>query len=40
VQVTDQDRVRLDAIAPPLAATMRYYDAAMSIDFKPNFPRW
>jgi len=40
VQVTDQDRARLDAIAPPLAATMRYYDAAMSIDFKPNFPRW
>ena len=40
VQVTDEDRARIDAFAPPLAATLRYYDAAMAIDFKPNFARW
>ena len=40
VTITDQDRARIDEIAPPLAATLRYYDAAMAIDFKPNFARW
>jgi aryl-alcohol dehydrogenase-like predicted oxidoreductase len=40
VTVTDEDRARIDAFAPPLAATLRYYDAAMAIDFKPNFGRW
>ena len=40
VQITDEDRAHFDEIAPPLAATMRYYDAAMATDFKPNFPRW
>jgi aryl-alcohol dehydrogenase-like predicted oxidoreductase len=40
VTFTDEDRARIDAFAPPLAATLRYYDAAMAIDFKPNFGRW
>ncbi|HUO68484.1 MAG TPA: aldo/keto reductase [Gammaproteobacteria bacterium] len=40
VTITDEDRARVDAFAPPLAATLRYYDAAMAIDFKPNFGRW
>ena len=40
VTITDEDRARIDAFAPPLAATLRYYDAAMAIDFKPNFGRW
>jgi aryl-alcohol dehydrogenase-like predicted oxidoreductase len=40
VKVTDADRARLDAIAPPWAATLRYYDAAMAIDFRPNLGRW
>jgi hypothetical protein len=40
VQVTDADRARLDALAPPWSATLRYYDAALAIDFKPNFGRW
>jgi aryl-alcohol dehydrogenase-like predicted oxidoreductase len=40
VAITDEDRARIDAFAPPLAATLRYYDAAMAIDFKPNFARW
>ena len=40
VTVTDEDRARIDAFAPPLAATLRYYDAAMATDFKPNFGRW
>ena len=40
VQIADVDRARLDEIAPPFAATMRYYDAAMAIDFKPNLARW
>jgi aryl-alcohol dehydrogenase-like predicted oxidoreductase len=40
VAITDADRARLDAVAPPWAATLRYYDAAMAIDFKPNLARW
>jgi aryl-alcohol dehydrogenase-like predicted oxidoreductase len=40
VTITDEDRARLDAFAPPLQATLRYYDAAMATDFKPNFGRW
>ena len=40
VRVTDDDRKRLDALAPPWAATMRYYDARLAIDFKPNLARW
>jgi len=40
VTITDEDRARIDAFAPPLAITLRYYDAAMATDFKPNFGRW
>jgi aryl-alcohol dehydrogenase-like predicted oxidoreductase len=40
VTITDEDRARIDVFAPPLAATLRYYDAAMATDFKPNFGRW
>jgi len=40
VTITDEDRARIDDFAPPLAATLRYYDAAMATDFKPNFGRW
>jgi aryl-alcohol dehydrogenase-like predicted oxidoreductase len=40
VQVTDDDRARIDALAPPWSQTLRYYDAALAIDFKPNFARW
>jgi aryl-alcohol dehydrogenase-like predicted oxidoreductase len=40
VKIADEDRALIDAFAPPLAATLRYYDAAMAIDFKPNFGRW
>ncbi len=40
VRVTDEDRKRLDELAPPLAATLRYYDAALAIDFRPNLARW
>jgi aryl-alcohol dehydrogenase-like predicted oxidoreductase len=40
VQVTDADRARLDAVAPPWSAKLRYYDAAMAIDFRPNLARW
>jgi hypothetical protein len=40
VKVTDADRARLDALAPPWSATLRYYDAAMAIDFRPNLGRW
>jgi aryl-alcohol dehydrogenase-like predicted oxidoreductase len=39
VRVTDEDRARLDAFAPPWSATLRYYDAAMAIDFRPNLNR-
>jgi len=40
VRVTDDDRNRLDALSPPWSATLRYYDAAMAIDFRPNLTRW
>jgi aryl-alcohol dehydrogenase-like predicted oxidoreductase len=40
VKVSDAERARLDALAPPWSATMRYYDAAMAIDFRPNLGRW
>jgi aryl-alcohol dehydrogenase-like predicted oxidoreductase len=40
VQINDADRARLDAVALPWSATLRYYDAAMAIDFKPNLARW
>ena len=40
VTITDADRARLDALAPPWSSTMRYYEAAMAIDFRPNLARW
>jgi aryl-alcohol dehydrogenase-like predicted oxidoreductase len=40
VTVSDADRARLDALAPPWSATLRYYEAALAIDFKPNLGRW
>jgi aryl-alcohol dehydrogenase-like predicted oxidoreductase len=40
VTVTDADKTRLDALAPPWSATLRYYDAALSLDFRPNLARW
>jgi aryl-alcohol dehydrogenase-like predicted oxidoreductase len=40
LKLTDADRARLDAVAPPWSATLRYYDAAMAIDFRPNLARW
>jgi aryl-alcohol dehydrogenase-like predicted oxidoreductase len=40
VNVTATDRERLDALAPPCSATLRYYDAAMANDFRPNLARW
>ena len=40
VEVTAADRARLDMLAPPWTATLRYYDAALAIDFRPNLARW
>jgi aryl-alcohol dehydrogenase-like predicted oxidoreductase len=40
VTITDSDRARLDALAPLGSATLRYYDAALAIDFRPNLARW
>ena len=40
VKVSDADRARIDALAPPWSQTLRYYDAALAIDFKPNLARW
>jgi aryl-alcohol dehydrogenase-like predicted oxidoreductase len=36
VEITEEDRVRLDAVAPPGRATVAYYDA----DFGPGAFRW
>jgi aryl-alcohol dehydrogenase-like predicted oxidoreductase len=40
VTVTDADRARLDALAPAWSSTLRYYEAALAIDFRPNLGRW
>lgn len=40
VTITPEDIERLDRVAPPMTASLRYYDAAMSVDFRPNFGRW
>ena len=40
VRVSPEDCERLDRVAPPMSASMRYYDAAMSVDFRPNLGRW
>jgi aryl-alcohol dehydrogenase-like predicted oxidoreductase len=40
VRVDDEDRARLDELAPPRSATLHYYDAAMALDLSPNLARW
>jgi aryl-alcohol dehydrogenase-like predicted oxidoreductase len=40
VEVTPADSERIDALAPPNAAAMRYYDAALAVDPRPNLGRW
>jgi aryl-alcohol dehydrogenase-like predicted oxidoreductase len=40
VTISAEDRARIDAFAPPLGATLGYYDAAIALDFRPNFARW
>ena len=40
VTITPEDCERIDAIAPPKSATMRYYDAALAVDTRPNLGRW
>jgi len=40
IEVTAEDRARLDAVAPPWGVSLRYYDAALALDFKPNTLRW
>jgi aryl-alcohol dehydrogenase-like predicted oxidoreductase len=40
VTLTAEDQARLDELAPPRTATLRYYDAALANDFKPNLGRW
>jgi aryl-alcohol dehydrogenase-like predicted oxidoreductase len=40
VTIDGADNARIDAMAPPLSATMKYYDAALAVDRKPNLGRW
>jgi aryl-alcohol dehydrogenase-like predicted oxidoreductase len=40
VAIDAADNARIDALAPPLSATMKYYDAALAVDRKPNLGRW
>jgi len=39
VRLTDQDRARLDRVAPPMSVSLRYYDEAMALDPGPNSSR-
>jgi aryl-alcohol dehydrogenase-like predicted oxidoreductase len=40
VSINAEDVARIDALAPPMSTTMRYYDAAVAIDLRPNHARW
>jgi aryl-alcohol dehydrogenase-like predicted oxidoreductase len=40
VMLDADDAARIDAMAPPLGATLRYYDAALAVDMKANLGRW
>jgi aryl-alcohol dehydrogenase-like predicted oxidoreductase len=40
VSLSESDRARLDAAAPPMRAVLRYYEAAMSLDLAPSAYRW
>jgi aryl-alcohol dehydrogenase-like predicted oxidoreductase len=40
VRIEQHDLERIDAAAQPMSATMRYYDAALGADMKPNPGRW
>ncbi len=40
VVLDDEDFARIDETVAPKTATLRYYDHAMAIDFKPNLGRW
>lgn len=40
VEVTADDLERVDAVAPPMSVTLRYYDAALAVDTRPNLGRW
>lgn len=36
VMITEEDRVRIDALVPPSGVAVRYYDEAMGLDLRPN----
>lgn len=40
VELSPEDFARIDAVAPPMSAAMRYYDQAMGLDLRPNVHRW
>jgi aryl-alcohol dehydrogenase-like predicted oxidoreductase len=40
VKIGTDDFARIDKLAPPMSATLRYYDASMGLDTKPNYGRW
>jgi hypothetical protein len=38
--LTVEDFARIDAVAAPKSAAMRYYDEALAVDNRPNLGRW
>jgi aryl-alcohol dehydrogenase-like predicted oxidoreductase len=40
VRVEDADRALFDRVSRPMGAVLRYYEAAMALDFRPNWGRW
>ena len=40
VKLDAEDSKELDAVAPPMSASLRYYDAANGLDLRPNVYRW
>jgi len=40
VEITAEDQARVDAVAPAKSVALRYYDAALAVDTRPNLGRW
>jgi len=40
VEITVEDRERIDAAAPPKSVTLPYYDAALGVDTRAHLGRW
>ncbi len=40
VKLSEDESAQLDEVAPPNSVSVRYYDTAMFLDFRPHLGRW